>query len=93
MCGPSQQGDACGHNEVSPPGAGPVAPVLERVASVEARDVTGGTHLSPLLAPVEDERGPGSFAEVVANPNSLTGQYLSGAKEIAIPARRRPRSC
>src|SRR5207249_8884379 len=34
----------------------------------------------------------GSFAEVLANPNSLTGRYLAGDKEIAIPAQRRPRS-
>ncbi|MDB5313751.1 MAG: excinuclease subunit UvrA [Gemmataceae bacterium] len=32
----------------------------------------------------------GSPAEVFANPASLTGQYLTGAKEIAVPARRRP---
>ena len=31
----------------------------------------------------------GTAAEIMANPNSLTGQYLSGAKEIAIPAQRR----
>jgi excinuclease ABC subunit A len=31
----------------------------------------------------------GSFAEVLANPDSLTGQYLAGAKQIAIPAQRR----
>jgi excinuclease ABC subunit A len=34
----------------------------------------------------------GTFTEVVANPNSLTGQYLAGSKQIAIPAERRPRS-
>jgi excinuclease ABC subunit A len=34
----------------------------------------------------------GSFAEVVANPKSLTGQYLAGVKQIAIPEKRRPRS-
>jgi excinuclease ABC subunit A len=28
-------------------------------------------------------------SDVIANPNSLTGQYLSGAREIAIPAQRR----
>ena len=27
----------------------------------------------------------GTYAEVAANPNSLTGQYLSGAKRIADP--------
>jgi excinuclease ABC subunit A len=32
----------------------------------------------------------GSPAEVFANPKSLTGQYLTGAKEIAIPQTRRP---
>jgi excinuclease ABC subunit A len=32
----------------------------------------------------------GSFAEVIRNPASLTGQYLSGAKQITIPAQRRP---
>ncbi|HVS39894.1 MAG TPA: excinuclease ABC subunit UvrA, partial [Gemmataceae bacterium] len=31
----------------------------------------------------------GTYAEVAANPNSLTGQYLMGAKRIAIPERRR----
>jgi excinuclease ABC subunit A len=34
----------------------------------------------------------GSFADVIANPNSLTGQYLAGVKRIAIPAKRRPAS-
>jgi len=32
----------------------------------------------------------GTPAEVMANPNSITGQYLSGAKRIEIPSRRRP---
>jgi excinuclease ABC subunit A len=32
----------------------------------------------------------GSPADVFANTDSLTAQYLSGAKEIAIPAKRRP---
>src|SRR5207249_3580309 len=32
----------------------------------------------------------GSPAEVLANPQSVTAQYLSGAKEIAVPAKRRP---
>jgi excinuclease ABC subunit A len=32
----------------------------------------------------------GTPAEVMANPVSLTGQYLSGAKGIAVPAERRP---
>ena len=27
----------------------------------------------------------GTYAEVVANPNSLTGQYLSGVEQIAVP--------
>ncbi|WP_417670508.1 excinuclease ABC subunit UvrA [Roseibium sp.] len=31
----------------------------------------------------------GTPAEVMANPNSLTGQYLSGAKMIALPTERR----
>ncbi len=31
----------------------------------------------------------GSPAEIMANPASLTGRYLSGALEIAVPARRR----
>ena len=30
----------------------------------------------------------GTYAEVAANPESLTGQYLSGAKEIAVPKHR-----
>ncbi|RKF08226.1 excinuclease ABC subunit UvrA [Oceaniradius stylonematis] len=32
----------------------------------------------------------GTPAEIMANPASLTGQYLSGAKGIAVPAERRP---
>jgi excinuclease ABC subunit A len=32
----------------------------------------------------------GTCAQVMADPNSLTGQYLSGAKQIAVPARRTP---
>ena len=34
----------------------------------------------------------GSFNEVVGNPGSLTGQYLTGVKQIAIPIQRRPGS-
>jgi len=34
----------------------------------------------------------GSYADIVANPASLTGQYLSGAKQIAVPLQRRPRT-
>src|SRR5262249_22866321 len=30
-----------------------------------------------------------SYAEVLVNPASLTGQYLSGVKQIAVPAQRR----
>ncbi|HHF3199111.1 excinuclease ABC subunit UvrA [Vibrio sp. CCB-PB317] len=33
----------------------------------------------------------GTMEEIIANPNSLTGQYLSGAKEIAVPKDRTPR--
>ncbi|MEP7735333.1 excinuclease ABC subunit UvrA [Vibrio parahaemolyticus] len=33
----------------------------------------------------------GTMDELIANPNSLTGQYLSGAKEIAVPKERTPR--
>lgn len=33
----------------------------------------------------------GTMAEIIANPNSLTGQYLSGAKEIVVPKERTPR--
>ncbi|MCR9575348.1 excinuclease ABC subunit UvrA [Vibrio alginolyticus] len=33
----------------------------------------------------------GTMEEIVANPNSLTGQYLSGVKEIAVPKNRTPR--
>lgn len=33
----------------------------------------------------------GTMDEIIANPNSLTGQYLSGAKEIAVPQERTPR--
>ncbi len=32
----------------------------------------------------------GTPADIIAHPDSLTGAYLSGAREIAIPARRRP---
>lgn len=32
----------------------------------------------------------GTPAEIEANPDSLTGQYLSGAREIEVPAERRP---
>jgi excinuclease ABC subunit A len=28
--------------------------------------------------------------DIMANPDSITGQYLTGAREIAVPARRRP---
>ncbi|HCG6988500.1 excinuclease ABC subunit UvrA [Vibrio parahaemolyticus] len=33
----------------------------------------------------------GTMDEIIANPNSLTGLYLSGAKEIAVPKERTPR--
>ncbi|NOH83647.1 excinuclease ABC subunit UvrA [Vibrio sp. 03-59-1] len=32
----------------------------------------------------------GTMDEIIANPNSLTGQYLSGVKEIPIPVERTP---
>ena len=32
----------------------------------------------------------GTPAQIMASPKSLTGQYLVGAREIAVPARRRP---
>jgi excinuclease ABC subunit A len=32
----------------------------------------------------------GSYADLVKNPRSLTGDYLAGRREIPIPARRRP---
>ncbi len=32
----------------------------------------------------------GGYADIVANAKSLTGQYLSGKKQIAVPSRRRP---
>jgi excinuclease ABC subunit A len=34
----------------------------------------------------------GRFAEILRNEQSLTGQYLSGAKQIPIPEERRPRT-
>src|SRR5579884_441679 len=34
----------------------------------------------------------GTFSDIIANPARLTGQYLSGAKQIAIPPQRRPRT-
>ncbi|HHG3597276.1 TPA: excinuclease ABC subunit UvrA [Vibrio parahaemolyticus] len=33
----------------------------------------------------------GTMDEIIANPNSLTGQHLSGAKEIVVPKERTPR--
>ena len=33
----------------------------------------------------------GTMEEIIANPNSLTGQYLSSVKEIAVPKDRTPR--
>lgn len=33
----------------------------------------------------------GTMEEIIANPDSLTGQYLSGVKEIAVPKQRTPR--
>ncbi|MGL4269468.1 MAG: excinuclease ABC subunit UvrA, partial [Plesiomonas sp.] len=32
----------------------------------------------------------GTAAQIMANPNSLTGQYLSGEREIAVPTERTP---
>lgn len=32
----------------------------------------------------------GTASEIMANPNSVTGQYLSGQREIAVPAERTP---
>ncbi|MFA0115184.1 excinuclease ABC subunit UvrA [Vibrio sp. 10N.261.46.E11] len=32
----------------------------------------------------------GTMQDIIENPNSLTGQYLSGAKEIAVPKERTP---
>src|SRR5262249_16671554 len=34
----------------------------------------------------------GALPDLLGNPNSLTGQYLAGAKEIAIPQQRRART-
>ncbi|ENM5779096.1 excinuclease ABC subunit UvrA [Vibrio mimicus] len=34
----------------------------------------------------------GNVDEIIANPNSLTGQYLSGVKKIAVPTERTPRN-
>ncbi|KHD23773.1 excinuclease ABC subunit A [Vibrio caribbeanicus] len=34
----------------------------------------------------------GTMEQIVANPNSLTGQYLSGTKEIAVPKKRTARN-
>ncbi|EOA6574454.1 excinuclease ABC subunit UvrA [Vibrio cholerae] len=33
----------------------------------------------------------GNVEEIIANPNSLTGQYLSGVKKIAVPGQRTPK--
>ncbi|CSB90951.1 excinuclease ABC subunit A [Vibrio cholerae] len=35
--------------------------------------------------------GEGNVEEIIANPNSLTGQYLSGVKKIAVPEQRTPK--
>ena len=32
----------------------------------------------------------GTAADIIANPNSITGQFLSGKREIAVPKNRRP---
>jgi excinuclease ABC subunit A len=47
------------------------------------------------IGPAAGEHGgrvvaEGTFAEVAANPNSLTGQYLAGKRSIHVPERRRP---
>jgi excinuclease ABC subunit A len=42
-----------------------------------------GTHGGEIVA-------EGTPAEILANPNSLTGQYLSGKRGIAVPKKRRP---
>jgi excinuclease ABC subunit A len=42
-----------------------------------------GTHGGRVIA-------EGTLAQVMANPASLTGQYLTGVREIAIPSTRRP---
>src|SRR5947209_13225762 len=34
----------------------------------------------------------GTFGDIVASPNSLTGQYLANRKQIAVPKTRRPGS-
>jgi excinuclease ABC subunit A len=34
----------------------------------------------------------GQFSEIVGNPKSLTGEYLSGKKSIPVPPKRRPRT-
>src|SRR6185295_17397138 len=32
----------------------------------------------------------GSYSDIVKKPDSVTGQYLAGKKEIAVPKKRRP---
>jgi excinuclease ABC subunit A len=34
----------------------------------------------------------GTYADIVADPRSITGQYLSGARRIEVPEQRRPRT-
>ncbi|OAJ94664.1 excinuclease ABC subunit UvrA [Vibrio bivalvicida] len=34
----------------------------------------------------------GTMSDILANPNSLTGQYLSGKKQIAVPSHRTPKN-
>src|SRR5581483_11610449 len=34
----------------------------------------------------------GAYRDILAHPKSLTGQYLSGRKRIAVPDKRRPRT-
>ncbi|MGV0625390.1 excinuclease ABC subunit UvrA [Mycolicibacter minnesotensis] len=47
------------------------------------------------IGPAAGEHGgkivhSGTYSELLANPDSITGAYLSGAKSIAVPATRRP---
>jgi excinuclease ABC subunit A len=53
-----------------------------------ARPTTSSTS-APAPACMAARSSPGHPGEIAADPASLTGQYLSGAREIAVPAERR----
>ena len=58
---------------------------LARHVSVELTD-----RIEPELMTCGEVVAAGTVEEIMAEPRSLTGQYLSGAKTIPVPPRRRP---